>query len=168
MLFIEWWIVGRLLLLLTAMIAACLAIWVVRGRTKWLRWTTVIFGYPVIVFAVLFFALQVLASGCQSYSSPVYSPDRSQAVRIRTDDEGAMGGNSTVELFSEHGLHSKDVYWGEWRSVDVSGLHWTTNSKLEVRYEGPMYTCESTKAVTVRCIDQQPSIAPSSGPDTSK
>ena len=128
--------------------------WVVRNRHKAIRVAVIILSSPVAVLAGLFLALQLLALGCLSYSSPVYSPDRSQAVRIRTDDEGATGGNSHVELFWNHGFSSKEVYSGGWKSVDVKDLKWESNSMLDLRHDSPMYVCESSRSVKVNCLER--------------
>jgi hypothetical protein len=154
MLFIEWWLVKRFAVLIALLIASCAAWWVVRNRHKSIRVAVTILSSPVAVLAGLFLALQLLALGCLSYSSPVYSPDRTQEVRVRTDDEGATGANSHVELFWNHGFSSKDVYWGGWKSVDLKDLKWESNSMLDLRHDSPMYVCESSRRVKVNCLER--------------
>jgi len=154
MVFVEWWLVKRFTVLIALLIVSCAGWWLVRNRRKSIRVAVIILSSPVAVLAGLFLALQLMALGCLSYSSPVYSPDRSQAVRVRTDDEGATGGNSHVELFWNHGLSSKEVYWGGWKSVDVKDLKWENNSTLSLRHDSPMYLCESPLRVKVICVER--------------
>jgi hypothetical protein len=111
MLFIEWWLVKPFAVLIALSIASCAAWWVVRNRHKSIRVAVMILSSPVAVLAGLFLALQLLALGCLSYSSPVYSPDRSQAVRVRTDDEGATENGGRVTDGQCVGEKLLD-YWG--------------------------------------------------------
>jgi hypothetical protein len=154
MLFIEWWLVERIAILSAIPALFFVAIWLVRKRTRPWRIMTMILGSPLAVLAGLFLALQLTAIGCLSYSSPLYSPDHLKAVRIRTDDEGATGGNTHVELFSKHGFSSMEVYSGQWKSVDVQDIRWLSNSELVITHDSPMYSCEGSPTVVVRCIDR--------------
>ena len=154
MLFIEWWLVKRFTVLIALLLVSCAGMWFVRKKRNPLRLVTMILGSPVAVLAGLFLGLQFLALGCLSYSSALYSPDHTHAVRVRTDDEGATGGNSHVEMFWNHGFSSQDVYWGQWKSVGIYDLQWENNSTLDVRHDSPMYVCESTPKVKVQCLDR--------------
>jgi hypothetical protein len=162
MVFIEWWLVERFAVLIALLLASCAGWWLVRNRRKSIRVAIIILSSPVAILSGLFLSLQVLAVGCLSYSPPVYSPDRSQAVRVRTDDEGATGGNSHVELFWNHGLSSQEVYWGSWKSVDVKDLTWESNTTLKVTHYPREYACKSSRAVTVSCLERPyPDVPPS-------
>jgi hypothetical protein len=160
MLFIEWWLVGRFAILIAVIIATCASWWLIRNRRKSIRVAVIILSSPVAVLAALFLALQYSALGCLSYSSPLYSPDKRQAVRVRTSDGGATGGESSVELFWNHGFSSKDVYWGEWKSVDIKDLKWENDSTLDVRHGLPMYFCGSSPRVKVNCLERPVLSAP--------
>jgi hypothetical protein len=151
MFFIEWWVVRRFAILLALLAVSCVAIWLVRKQRRSLRIATAVLGSPIAVLATLFLGLQALAVGCLSYSEPVYSPDHRQAARVRTDDEGAIGGNSHVELFSKHGFSSTEVYWGEWRSVNAEDIRWLSDTELEIMHDGRMYECQSFSTVKVHC-----------------
>ena len=133
------------------LIASCFGWWLVRNKRRSIRLLVIILSSPVAILAGLFLALQFLALGCRSYSSPVYSPDHSQAVRVRTDDEGATGGSSQVELFWNHGFSSEDVYSGGWKSVDVKNVEWEINSTLKLTHYSTMYLCEISRRVKVSC-----------------
>ncbi len=154
MLFVEWWLVKRFAILIVILIASCASWWLVRNRRKSICIAVMILSSPVAVLAALFLALQFLALGCLSYSSPVYSPDHSQAARVRTDDEGATGGNSHVELFWNHGFSSMDVYSGGWKSVEVRDLQWESNSAFVLQHYLPVYLCESSPTVKVTCLER--------------
>ena len=162
MVFIEWWLIERFTVLIALLIVSCAGWWLVRNRRKSIRVAVIILSSPVAVLVGLFLALQFMALGCLSYSSPVYSPDGSQAVRVRTDDEGATGGNSHVELFWNHGFRSKEVYWGGWKSVDVKDLKWESNSTFDLWHDAPMYMCEGSRKVKVTCLERpSPPVPPS-------
>lgn len=154
MFFIEWWLVERFAMLAALLIASGVGIWLVRRKRKWIRVAAITLASPVGLLSGLFLALQFMAIGCLSYSSPVYSPDRSRAARIRTDDEGATGGNSSVEVFWNHGFSSQDVYWGQWKSVGPNDLRWKNNSMLNVTHDSPMYRCDSTRRIQVNCVER--------------
>jgi hypothetical protein len=157
MLFVEWWLLTRFAVLGGLLILSCAAFWFVRGRHRWIRIAVGILGSPIFILASLSLALQLMAVGCLSYSSPVYSPDCLHAARVRTDDEGATGGNSHVELFWNYGFSSQEVYSGGFQSVSVADLVWDSNSTLEVRHDSPMYMCEGSQKVRVKCVQRNPS-----------
>lgn len=160
MFFIEWWLVTRFAVLVALLFACFTGWWLVRNRRKSVRIATILLSSPVAILTGLFLALQCLALGCLSYSAPVYSPDHSQAVRVRTDDEGATGGNSQVELFWNRGLSSKDVYQGGWKSVDVKDLEWEDSSTLNITHDTTMRLCESSGRVQVNCVERGVQSAP--------
>ena len=111
-----------------------------------------LFAYPFALLTGLLLILQVMAVGCLSYSPPLYSPDHLKAARIRTDDEGGLGGNTHVELFSNHGLSSTEVYWGGWLSVGLQDIRWLGNTELEIKHDGPVESCTDAPTVKVRCV----------------
>jgi len=164
MLFIEWWLVKRFAVLIALFLASCAGWWLVRNRRKSIRVAVVVLSSPVAVLSGLLLALQFLAVGCLSHSPPVYSPDRSQAARVRTDDEGATGGNSRVEIFWNHGFSSQEVYWGSWKSVDVKDLRWENNGSLNVMHFPHMYACQGSRSVKVICPERPYPPDPPSGP----
>jgi hypothetical protein len=151
MIFIEWWIVRRVCYALLLIACATAAFWSVRKKRWPIRLPVRILSAPATLLAVLFLLLQWKAAGCISYSSAVYSPDHRMAARIRTDDEGATGGNSTVELFDVHGLLQYDVYWGSWNSVEPGWVRWIDATHLRIEYDGTSYFCKSTRKVKVEC-----------------
>jgi hypothetical protein len=161
MVFIEWWLVCRFAILFGVLILACISIWLVRRRRRLVRIVVAVIGSPIAVLAALLLGLQALPLGCLSYSAPIYTPDHTKAARVRTDDEGATGGNSQVEIFWNHGFSAEDVYWGEWRSVDGPDIRWISNNSVEIIHDDPMYDCHSTPNIAVRCI---PRIKPEPNP----
>lgn len=113
--------------------------------------TLQLLSVPVGALGALFALLTWGASGCQSYSTPLYSPNGKMAARIRTADEGALGGGTSVELFSAHGLDTNQLFQGGWRSVQPGDVRWTSDSELTISYEGEAYSCASAQTVKVRC-----------------
>lgn len=90
-----------------------------------------------------------------TYSSPMYSPNRKMAARIWDYDLSGFGGaDSSVELFATHGLRVKVVFHGDFRSID--DVRWFDDRRLLVRYhkypEGRQPDCVSpTFGVDVVC-----------------
>lgn len=153
--FIEWWLVLRVCAIALLVAAGAYGAWVVRGRRLPLR-------LPVSLFSLLLVLSG--ASGAvflwgfpnpNSYSAPIYSPNRKMAVRVIEYNASGFGGaDSSVELFSAHGLKSKVVFFGEYRSVDAENTRWISDSELEVAYQGKLLNCTSAFNVSVRCISK--------------
>lgn len=101
---------------------------------------------------ILFF---IAGSGCVSHSIPIYSPSGRMAARIEDADEGATGGESSVELFWAHGFREQTVYEGEWKSVRPSDMQWTSDTDLAIHYSteyNPDRHCYSVAVTKVGCL----------------
>ena len=91
-----------------------------------------------------------------TYSEPVYSPNRKMAARIVEYDASGLGGaDDTVRVFAAHGFSSDVVYFGEFESVRAQNIRWKSDSELEISYEGTLYHCTSTRRVKVLCFATQ-------------
>ncbi|HEY2858118.1 MAG TPA: hypothetical protein VGJ21_06860 [Terracidiphilus sp.] len=100
----------------------------------------------------MFLLLMWVGSGCVSFSPPIYSPDHQKAARVETDDEGATGGNTTVELFESHCWREQAVYSGGWRSVEPDGIHWLDNSHLRIEYNNTSdHQCDPSPRIVIEC-----------------
>jgi hypothetical protein len=79
-------------------------------------------------------SIAILFVGCgalfTSTSAPVYSPDRKQALRIQNIDGGALGGATSVILYSGLGFHQAFIFSGEWKVVEVKDLRWISNDEI--------------------------------------
>ena len=153
MLFIEWRLVVQVLVLAAVFLVCLLPFWVEWKRRKQVREWTLILVSPLAILSGLLLLLQFGAFGCQAYSKPIYSPDGQKAIRIRTSDEGATGGQTSVELFSDHGWHLRTVYFGGWKSVQDGDVNWLDNKHLVVRFD-PEYgyhDCHNAKDAIVSC-----------------
>jgi hypothetical protein len=162
MIFFNWGIIGFYAVLLAILLASG---GVIRAARKWrrsLRVTATILSWPFAVLAILLLGLELLTSGCETDSPPIYSPDHRKAAVIHTDDYGATGGDTFVEVFSHHGFSSTQVYWGEWESVRTEDIHWAGDRELVITHDEPMYQCGSTATATVRCERRPQATAPSS------
>src|SRR5580704_7724679 len=129
MLFVEWWLVGRVCVAVLLIAAAVLSIWLARN----MRWPVripvqVVSG--LVLLCVLFLLTIVLAlPSPHAHSVPVYSPNRRMAARIDNYDVGPLGGAyDSIEVFALHGLASDVVYSGEFKSVGAGDLMWKSNS----------------------------------------
>jgi len=156
MFFIEWWLVRRFCFGLLMVPVAALGFWAIRKKALIVRLPVQLISVPVALLGVLFALLTWQASGCQSYSVAIYSPNGKVAARVRTDDEGGLGGNTHVELFTAHGLLTDEVYWGLIGSVDAENLHWKTDSDLEILYRGTAYGCTDAFQIKVHCSNLGP------------
>ena len=86
------------------------------------------------------------------YSTPIYSPNQTMAARIDYDRAGLLGrrGDKRVVLFKARGLSSDVVFSGG--PVEISHLHWKSDSELEISFGGNIYSCTSMPPVKVRCV----------------
>ncbi|MGB8031464.1 MAG: hypothetical protein WCF30_17570 [Terracidiphilus sp.] len=90
-----------------------------------------------------------------SRTTMVYSPDRRHAVQITDFDEGAVGGDTVVDLYSYWGLKKESVLSGTWKIVERKDLRWVGNNELLITYDGrfgQMPECNNAKAVVVNCV----------------
>ena len=155
MMFVEWWLVKRLCVLILIVATASLSIWFLRKKNWFIR-------LPIqLLLGLLLFALFVLSAIIwalpgNTYSEPVYSPNRKMAVRIIEYNASGLGrADDTVELFTAHGFSSDVVFFGEFNSVKARNIRWKSDSELEISYEGTVYQCTSTRRVRVHCISTQ-------------
>jgi|SRR5579863_2758091 len=154
MLFIEWWILGRLFCWLALLALGIGAIYTVRKAKPVIRLPIQLLGaFAAIVGAgILLFVLPGLYSD-HKFSSPVYSPNGRMAVRIDDFSTGGFGSaysSKSVELFTARGFRSMIVFSGD----DVADLHWKSDAELEISHHGKSDLCESTSEVVVRCISK--------------
>jgi hypothetical protein len=136
MLFLNWSLFGSLM---TALLVISAVVWVmkiVRRSNLWVRIPIIIATIPIGLIAALFILLMALAqvSGCNSHGVPVYSPNGKSAARVETDDEGATGGGTGVQLYSVHGFWTSSVFYGGWKSVEDQDLEWQSDTNLVVHY----------------------------------
>jgi hypothetical protein len=156
MLFVEWWLVGRICLGVLLIALPVIVIWLVR-KNRWPVRIPVSVVSAFVLFCGLFLLTIVLALPMpHAYSVPVYSPSRSMAARIDNYNAGPLGGAyNSIEVFTSHGFASAVVYSGEFESVRTEDLTWKSNSELEIYYDGPTCDCRSTQLVSVYCIRKQ-------------
>jgi len=153
--FIGWWLLMRVCAIVLSVAAGAYGIWVVHGK-RWLLRLPVRLLSLLLVLLGASDAIFVWAfPNPNSYSAPIYSPNRKMAVRVHEYDASGFGGADTsAELFWAHGLKSKSVFFGEYRSVDAAHVRWKSDSELEVSYRGTAFSCTSAFNVSVRCISQ--------------
>jgi len=153
MLFVEWWLVGRICLGLLSITLPVFGIWVVRKKRWPVRIPVRILSALVALCGVFFWLILLVFPSPRFYSAAVYSPNQKSAARIDDYNASGLGGADTsVELFTFHGLKRDVVYFGEWKSVGTNGLRWKSDSELEILYDGPNCACKSTQRVLVRCV----------------
>jgi hypothetical protein len=99
------------LLLITAI--ASLGIWSVRKKRWFVRLPIQsLSGLPR--FALFFLIMVTSTLPGNTYSEPVYSPNRKMAARIVEYDASGLGGaDDTVKIFAGHGFSSDVVFFGE-------------------------------------------------------
>jgi hypothetical protein len=102
-------------------------------------------------------SIAILFAGCGalfvSTSMPIYSPDRTRALRIENLDRGALGGDTSVILYSSFGFRQSFIFTGEWKIAEVKDLRWSSNNEVLIGWHGSVLpsTCEDAQGVTVRC-----------------
>ena len=110
--------------------------------------------FPLGAVASLAVLLFMAGWGCISHSPPIYSPSGIMAARIEDADEGAIGGETSVELFSAHGFRKQTLYVGEWKSVQRSDIQWNNDTELVIHYStsyNPHSHCYSVHIAKVSC-----------------
>jgi hypothetical protein len=110
------------------------------------RFVAVILTTSGVLCLLLFSFFFSLFPNPNTYSGPIYSPDRKMAARVWDYNLSGFGGaDSSVELFAAHGFRTRVVFSGEFQSVDDA--QWLDDHSLLVRFHsGPGYrkaTCES-------------------------
>jgi len=90
------------------------------------------------------------------HSSAIYSPDHRQALRVETWDAGAVGGGTSVILYSHFGLITKTIFSGEYAQVDKNSVRWLSNSHVLIEYDNSYETanpfCDGSRSVSVKCM----------------
>jgi len=153
MFFIEWWMVQRIVIGVSIMLLGIAVSWYIRRRRIVWRILVRLVSLPVAALGGLLALLTITASGCQSYSEPIYSPDHLRAVRVRVSDLGATGGGTNVEVYSLHGLRSDLVFSGNWRTVDSWNVHWIGNDELQITHYDPAPGyCRDAGSIRVKCV----------------
>jgi hypothetical protein len=156
MLFVDWGRVGFVVILLALLAAsiygsACAK----KLRSKPMRIAIRVVSVPLGTIASLAALLLLAASGCESYSTPIYSPSGKLAARIEYSDGGATGGETYVELFWAHGFREQTLYEGEWMSVRQSDIKWNSNADLVIHYSAaynPDHHCYLVDVVRFSCL----------------
>ena len=152
MIFIEWWAVARLCLLLLVVAIASLGIWSVRKKRWFVRFPIQLL-LGLSLFALFFLTMVTSNLPGNTYSEPVYSPNRKMAARIVEYNASGLGGaDDAVKVFAAHGFSSDEVFFGEFKSVTAQNIRWRSDSELEISYEGTLYHCTSTRRVKVLCF----------------
>ena len=153
MLFIEWWIVRTLAWGILLALASIWLFWAVRKRRSAIHLPLQLLSVPAAMLSALFFCLTLMATiPAQSYGKPLYSPDRTLAVRTENSDEGAMGGVTVVTLYRWHGFNTSRVYDGSFLSVEDKDLRWISNSELRIDSTDTFEQCRNAGGVSVHCI----------------
>jgi len=155
--FVEWWLVFRVSAVLLIIATGAFGSWVVRGK-RWLIRLPVRFACLLLVLGGASGVLFLWGfPNPNSYSVPVYSPNRKMAARIYEYNASGFGGaDSSVELFAAHGFQSKAVFFGDYGSVDIANVRWKSDSELQVSYHGTAFNCTGAFNVNVRCIPDKP------------
>jgi hypothetical protein len=133
---VGWWHVELLAICLLMTTGGIVMFRFVRDKGRTIRIPVRFFSIIFAVSGALCLLLFLFFSGFpnpNTYSSPVYSPNRKMAARIRDYNLSGFGGaDSSVELFSAHGFRSKMVFFGEFKSIDDA--QWLDDHRLKVRY----------------------------------
>jgi hypothetical protein len=156
MVFIEWWILRRVVFGLLAVGVGTLGLWAIRKKEWRVRMLVQFLSAFVALGGASFSLFEWWAIRTSHiFSAPVYSPNRKMTVRIDDYNGGGFGGAyDSVELFAARGFRSDVVFFGEWNSVETANLHWRSDSELEISYHGALSLCASTPHVQVRCISK--------------
>ncbi len=155
MVFVEWWHVTRLCLLLLFGAILGFGFWSVRKKRWFVRLPIQLLSGLVLCALLLLLSIVLMLPG-NTYSAPVYSPNKKMAARVVEYNASGLGGaDDSMELFTAYGFNSDVVFRGEFKSVEAQNIRWKSDSELEVSYKATTYRCKSTSHVVVRCIAKQ-------------
>jgi hypothetical protein len=92
-----------------------------------------------------------------THSTPLYSPDGKQAVRTNDYDAGALGGWTTIYLYSDHGFYSQSILGGLWKNAEIKDVRWLSDSEILISVpqwspDEKLPECASTNHVKVTCV----------------
>lgn len=121
MLFVDWWELGLSVVLLLCVSGLGYAIWATRKQRWWIRFMVCICVLPCALVIALPLLL-VVTFGSDKFSSPVYSPSRTAAARVRFYGGPGVGDRNGVDLYEVHGFEVHRVFDGELDSVLQSDL----------------------------------------------
>jgi hypothetical protein len=156
MLTFSWWIVGEWSAAVTMILVAVVGLRLARKLPGLaFRILARIASAVLGLVGSLLASLMLAFSGCRSHSEPIYSNSGTMAVRIDNADEGATGGETSVELFWAHWLGQKTVFVGPLGSVEATDIQWEGDSKLSIHYmdsfSGNSYHCVTQAVISVTC-----------------
>jgi len=155
MIFVDWRFLEELGAAGLTLGLIALAIKLIRGKRRLIRWPVFVASVPLALAACLLSFLALLFLHWTTYSLAAYSPDGKKAVRVEhwsgffSTDEG-----DTLWLVSNYGLSEESLVGGDFESFDIQDVHWIDDRQIEVSTQGYVYVCRSTPYIAVRCIDR--------------
>ena len=133
---------------------------IVQSSRQWVRVPPRVFAVLLCLCGVCLLALDGFMSfyfSSTEHSSAIYSPDHQKSIRIETWDAGAVGGGTSVVLYSHFGLIQKSVFSGEYHQTDKDSVRWLNNSSIVISYGGSYSAtpvspfCQGSGSISVKC-----------------
>jgi hypothetical protein len=157
MLLVEWWLIRRISGALLMIAVAPLCFWIVREQRCAIRLPVQLVSSLIALCGALFLLFISVFPNPNSYSGPIYSPNRTMAARVFDYNASGFGGADTsVEIFTSRGFRSEVVFYGEFKSVAAENVRWRSDSELEITFERESRVCRSAFGVNVRCVIRHP------------
>ena len=103
---------------------------------------------PIALCGVLLTLITLTGTGCESFEQPVWSPDRTKAVRTAYFSGGALGGSWNAAVFRAHGFSSELIFTSEDDVANRNTVHWSGNDTVQIDADKG---CLPATSVTVRC-----------------
>jgi len=154
MVFVEWYPIAVYCLLFAMVSIAALIFWSVRKRKWTFRLPLRLISAILVITAAFILTIGGAFPNPNSYSVPVYAPDRRAAARVWNYDPGPLGkAESYVEVFTAHGFRSHVVFSGEWQSIKAENIRWIGDTQLELSSAEPAWSCVGTTNISVQCRD---------------
>lgn len=155
MIFFSWWRVCILAAPVLILVGAVWTFWLVRSAKRWILVTVRSLSVLLMALSLLFGLMGVAARlfGRITDYAPQYSADRRFAIQVEDLDEGAVGGQSVVGLYTGYGLRQAEVYLGNWKQVESRDVEWMGPREVRIRYHGEESprVCKGAFAVVVKC-----------------
>jgi hypothetical protein len=157
--FFGWLLFRNVLIVTVTVVAAAAVMWVVRRKRVVIKVIVGIFSIPLGLLGMLLLGFIAFGElmGCDTHGIPQYSPNGKIAARTETSDEGALGGDTFVTLYTTYGFSTKSIFHGGTVTVRDNDIRWLDDSHLVVHYKlygglDEVKFCEGTARVQVTCV----------------
>ena len=155
MIFVNYGLAVPSCVLVGHVIPSVLAFRALRKKWTWIRNSVTVISVLAIAVSAYVTTFRLWVEGHVTRSMPIYSPNRSNAIRI-LEVEGPLGEDSEtyIKLYSYFGLSSEVIFYeGTSWNIHTKNIRWLNSSGILINL--PQFEsqtdCGPAKRVKVRC-----------------